>query len=207
MTNSHPTLPIETTRGQFPALTREENGRSVAYLDGPGGTQMPQSVIDAMGSVLSSGISNLGGGYGASIAADRITAAGREAMADFLNADPNEIVFGQNMTSLTFALSRALARTWQSGDAIVVTSLDHDANYTPWALVAEESGVEVRMAEFNPTTGLLDPEAVVRLIDDRLELHRNLGRHHPHQHCCPRVRCPCVRRRRPRQPSRIHRRR
>ena len=91
-------------------------------------------------------------------------------MADFLNTNPSEIVFGQNMTSLTFSLSRALARTWNSGDAIVVTSLDHDANYTPWVGAAMECGVEVRMAEFNPITGLLDPEAVVGLIDDRVRL-------------------------------------
>ncbi len=178
MTNSHPTLPGETPgetlgetiREQFPALSREEKNQRVAYLDGPGGTQMPQAVIDAMKSVLTQGISNLGGGYDASIAADQITAAGREAMADFLNAGPNEIVFGQNMTSLTFALSRALAKTWSSGDAIVVTSLDHDANYTPWVRAADECGVEVRIAEFDPETGLLDPETVIKLLDDRVRL-------------------------------------
>ncbi len=163
-------LPVDSIRDQFPALTREEGDRQVAYLDGPGGTQMPQSAIDAMRSVLTRGISNLGGGYDASIAADQITAAGREAMADFLNAAPNEIVFGQNMTSLTFALSRALSRTWNSGDAIVVTRLDHDANYTPWVRAAEECGVEVRIAEFDPATGLLDPEDVVSLIDNRVRL-------------------------------------
>jgi len=131
---------------------------------------MPQIVIEAMTSILENGISNLGGGYGPSIAADEITASGRKAMADFLNADPDEIVFGQNMTSLTFALSRALAGTWNAGDAIVVTSLDHDANYTPWVRAAGEHGVEVRLAEFDSTTGVLDPETIIDLLDDRVRL-------------------------------------
>lgn len=162
--------PIEEVRSRFPALHRREDGREVAYLDGPGGTQMPQSAIEAMASVLENGISNLGGGYGASIAADEITESGRQAMAEFLNADPGEIVFGQNMTSLTFALSRALASTWNEGDAIVVTSLDHDANYTPWVRVAEEHGVEIRLAKFDSTTGVLDSAAVIDLLDERVRL-------------------------------------
>ena len=170
MTSPSPTLPIEEVRSRFPALHRREDGREVAYLDGPGGTQMPQIVIEAMASILEHGISNLGGGYGPSIAADEVTASGRRAMADFLNADPGEIVFGQNMTSLTFALSRALAGTWNAGDAIIVTSLDHDANYTPWVRAAGEHGVEVRLAEFDSTTGVLDPETVIDLLDDRVRL-------------------------------------
>lgn len=170
MTSPSPTLPIEEVRSRFPALHRREDGRVVAYLDGPGGTQMPRIVIEAMASVLEKGISNLGGGYGPSIAADEVTASGRRAMADFLNAEPGEIVFGQNMTSLTFALSRALAGTWNAGDAIVVTSLDHDANYTPWVRAAGEHGVEVRLAEFDSTTGVLDPETVIDLLDDRVRL-------------------------------------
>ena len=170
MTSPSPTLPIEEVRSRFPALHRREEGRVVAYLDGPGGTQMPRIVIEAMASVLEKGISNLGGGYGPSIAADEVTASGRRAMADFLNAEPGEIVFGQNMTSLTFALSRALAGTWNAGDAIVVTSLDHDANYTPWVRAAGEHGVEVRLAEFDSTTGVLDPETVIDLLDDRVRL-------------------------------------
>jgi cysteine desulfurase family protein (TIGR01976 family) len=170
MTKPSPMPPIEEIRRHFPALSRREDGREVAYLDGPGGTQMPKIAIEAMTSVLEDGISNLGGGYGASIAADEITASGRRAMADFLNASPGEIVFGQNMTSLTFALSRALANTWSAGDAVIVTSLDHDANYTPWVRAAAEHGVEVRVAEFDSTTGLLDPGSVIDLIDDRVRL-------------------------------------
>jgi cysteine desulfurase family protein (TIGR01976 family) len=163
-------LDVEAVRARFPALHRREHGQVVAYLDGPGGTQVPQSVIDAMSRVLEHGVSNLGGGFGASHDADETTTQGRLAMADFLNADPSEISFGQNMTSITFAVSRALARTWRRGDAIVVTSLDHDANFTPWARAAEEAGVEVRIAHFDPATGELDPEEIASLLDERVRL-------------------------------------
>ena len=168
--NSPSPFDVEAIRTRFPALDREEGGRGVAYLDGPGGTQVPRTVIDAMGSVLHEGVSNLGGGFGASIAADEITDAARRAMADFFNADPNEVSFGQNMTSLTFAMSRALSTTWAPGDAIVLTSLDHDANFTPWARAAEEHGVEVRVAEFDPATGTLDASSVTDLLDHKVRL-------------------------------------
>lgn len=165
-----PILDISRTRSQFPALERVEAGQPAAYLDGPGGTQAPQVVMDAMARVLEEGISNLGGGFGASQAAEDVTIAGREAMADFLNASSDEISFGQNMTSLTFAVSRALARTWAEGDAIVVTSLDHDANYTPWVTAAREAGVEVRVAEFDTATGSLGPDTIATLLDDKVRL-------------------------------------
>jgi cysteine desulfurase family protein (TIGR01976 family) len=168
MTN--PGLDIEAVRAQFPALHRREHGHPVAYLDGPGGTQVPQTVIDAMSAVLGHGVSNLGGGFGASQDADEAMAHGREAMADFFNARPDEISFGQNMTSITFAVSRALSRSWNRGDAIVVTRLDHDANFTPWVRAADDSRVVIRIAEFDPATGVLDPESVARLLDDRVRL-------------------------------------
>ena len=95
---------------------------------------------------------------------------GRRAMAAFFNCGEDEVVFGQNMTSLTFALSRALARTWQEGDAIVLTSLDHDANFTPWVRAAADADVEVRVADFDAATGLLDPKSVIDLIDDKVRL-------------------------------------
>ena len=164
-------LDVQAVRARFPALQRREHGHIVAYLDGPGGTQTPQSVIDAMSRVLEHGVSNLGGDFGASQDADETTTQGRLAMADFFNADPSEISFGpQNMTSITFAVSRALARSWRSGDAIVVTSLDHDANFTPWVRAAEEAGVEVRIAHFDPATGELDPGEIASLLDDRARL-------------------------------------
>ena len=163
-------LDVEAVRAQFPALKRAEGGRLAAYLDGPGGTQAPQPVIDAMGAVLSQGVSNLGGGFGSSDYADGLTTQARLAMADMFNCDPNETSFGQNMTSITFAVSRALATAWRPGDVVVVTSLDHDANFTPWVRAAGEAGVEVRVAEFDPATGELDPSAVGRLLDERVRL-------------------------------------
>jgi cysteine desulfurase family protein (TIGR01976 family) len=163
-------LDVDAVRSRFPALERMEGGRRVAYLDGPGGTQVPQSVIDALSGVLRDGVSNLGGAFGASAAAERIMTEGRAAMADFFNARPGEISFGQNMTSITLAVSRALAGEWREGDAIVVTSLDHDANFTPWARAAADRGVEVRIAEFDPSTGELSPESIASLLDDRVRL-------------------------------------
>lgn len=164
------TFDIHAIRKQFPALERTEGNYPAAYLDGPGGTQSPHAVIDAMTGVLTGGISNLGGGYGPSDDAVRITAETREAVARFINSSPAEVSFGQNMTSLTFAMSRALSRTWSAGDAIVLSSLDHDANFTPWAVAAEERGVEVRVAEFDRESFLLDPESVASLIDDSVKL-------------------------------------
>jgi cysteine desulfurase family protein (TIGR01976 family) len=163
-------LDVASVRSRFPALQRTENGRTAAYLDGPGGTQVPQSVIDAMSAPLHDGISNLGGGYGPSDDAVRITAEARRSVALLLNASPEEIAFGQNMTSLTFAMSRALGRSWGDADSIVVTSLDHDANYTPWVVAAGEAGAEVRVAEFDVAGCQLDPDAVIDLIDGTTRL-------------------------------------
>jgi cysteine desulfurase family protein (TIGR01976 family) len=170
MSDAHGSLEVDSIRAHFPALTRTSGGREVAYLDGPGGTQVPRQVIEAIGDVLRLGVSNLGGEFDSSRLAETVTAGGREAMADFLNSDPEEISFAQNMTSITFALSRALSRQWGPGDAIVVTSLDHDANFTPWVRAAEDHGVEVRIAHFDPKTGVLDPGAITNLLDDRVRL-------------------------------------
>jgi cysteine desulfurase family protein (TIGR01976 family) len=168
--NATSPLDVDVVRARFPALSRLEGSRQAAYLDGPGGTQAPQQVIDAMAKVLRDGVSNVGGGFAASAEDDTITDEARRAMADMFNAEPNEISFGQNMTSITFAVSRALAKSWRPGDAIVVTSLDHDANFTPWVRAASEAGVEVRIAEFDPVTGELGPSAFEGLIDDRVRL-------------------------------------
>lgn len=164
------TFPIKEVRAQFPALARQDGNNQAAYLDGPGGTQVPVSVIDAMSGVLRDGVSNLGGGYPSSDVAVDVTSEGRKAIADMFNASPSEIAFGQNMTSLTFAVSRAIATTWRDGDAIVLTSLEHDANFTPWARAAEEAGIEVRVANFDPDTGVLDPSAVADLLDESVRL-------------------------------------
>lgn len=163
-------LDIAKVRSLFPALARLEGSQVAAYLDGPGGTQAPASVIAAMSGVLERGVSNLGGGFGASDDAVRVTAEARAAMGRMFAADPSTISFGQNMTSITFALSRALGAGWSEDDAIVLTSLDHDANFTPWVMAARDAGVEVRVAEFDANTGLLDPTSVIDLLDERVRL-------------------------------------
>jgi cysteine desulfurase family protein (TIGR01976 family) len=161
---------VTAVRARFPALDRARGGRTAAYLDGPGGTQVPQAVIDAMTEPLRHGVSNLGGGYGPSDDAVRITAEAREAVANLINADPSEVSFGQNMTSLTFGFSRALASSWPDDATVIVSSLDHDANYTPWVLAARDTGATLRIAEFDPGTGRLDPESVIGLLDGTVRL-------------------------------------
>ena len=115
-------------------------------------------------------VSNLGGDFGASQDAAEITTKACAAMGRMFGCDPHAISFGQNMTSLTFAVSRALARTWESGESVVLTSLDHDANFTPWHMAADDGGVHVRVAEFDTATGILDPEAVIEKIDESTRL-------------------------------------
>ncbi len=162
---------VTAVRSLFPALSRMHGERTVAYFDGPGGTQVPRSVIEAMAAVWEAGISNLGGGFASSTLAEEVVDGARSAVADLVGAsDSQSIVFGQNMTSLTFAMSRALARTWRPGDRIVVTSLDHDANITPWRLAAADRGVAVDTARFDSTTVQLEPGAVERLLTDRTRL-------------------------------------
>jgi cysteine desulfurase family protein (TIGR01976 family) len=169
--HGHQPLDVDAVRAEFPALRRTDpSGHAAAYLDGPGGTQAPQAVIDAMAGALERGVSNLGGRFAPSREANEIVEGARAAMADFFNCRPGEVAFGQNMTSLTFALSRALAAEWSPGDAIVLTSLDHDANFAPWMLAARDRGVEVRVAEFDVATGALDPGAIGALLDDRVRL-------------------------------------
>jgi cysteine desulfurase family protein (TIGR01976 family) len=165
-----PTLDVDVIRSRFPALTRTENGYHAAYLDGPGGTQAPEAVIEAMSRTLRQGVSNLGGGFGPSDDAGAVSEAARAAIARFFGSSPDEVAFGQNMTSLTFAVSRALARTWDSGDSIVLTSLDHDANFTPWEMAADDTGVHLRVAEFDTASGILDPATVIDLIDGSTRL-------------------------------------
>ncbi|MBK8988321.1 MAG: cysteine desulfurase-like protein [Chloroflexi bacterium] len=158
-------------RAQFPALQLEINGKTAVYLDGPGGTQVPQRVIDAISEALTVGISNHGGPFFTSARSDAIVEAARMAMMDFYNARrPEEIVFGQNMTSLTFAISRAIARTWQPDDEIVVTRLDHDANISPWLLAAEDRGVTVRWLDFDPADCTLKLEALPDLLNEKTRL-------------------------------------
>ncbi len=132
-------------RARFPALARLHDGRPVVYADAPGGTQVPRAVATAMTEYLATANANFGGVFATSRETGSMTARVRAGVAHLLGAaSGDEIVFGQNMTSLTFAMSRALARTWQAGDEVIVTTLDHDANVAPWLLAAEERGAVVR---------------------------------------------------------------
>jgi cysteine desulfurase family protein (TIGR01976 family) len=171
MTESNNYIEVDKLRRQFPALQRTVNGRLLSFLDGPGGTQVPQSVIDAMSNYLVNGSSNLGGPFLTSYEADLVVDNARLALQDFLNARrPEEIAFGQNMTSLTFAVSRAISRTWQPGDEIILTRLDHDANISPWLMAAEERGVKVRWLDFDPSDCRLKLSSLPELLNERTRL-------------------------------------
>lgn len=158
-------------RARFPALGRRVDGRPAVYLDGPGGTQVPEQVIAAISGYLRAGGSNHDGPFVTSHYSDQVTEDARGAMADVFNASgSDEIAFGQNMTSLTLSVSRAISRTWEAGDEVVVTRLDHDANVWPWVIAARDRDVTVRYADFDPATGVLSPDAVRDLITDRTRL-------------------------------------
>ncbi len=162
-------------RDEFPSLRQILNGNPPVFFDGPGGSQAPARVGDAMAAYLRTDNANTGGTFSTSRRTDALVAATRRAMAEFIGASrPEEIVFGQNMTSLTFQLSRALARTWQAGDEIVLTSLDHDANFAPWTIAARDhrdGGIAVRTWEFRPDDGCrLHLEDLVPLLGPRTRL-------------------------------------
>ncbi len=148
--------PIERIRAQFPALDRREGERPVAYFDGPGGTQVPRSVVEAVSDYLYHHNANTHWGYPTSAETDAIISQARSAMADLLNASPGEVIFGANMTTLTFHLSRALGRDYRPRDEILVTELDHHANVAPWQALAQERGVTIRVVRMIPETGQLD---------------------------------------------------
>jgi cysteine desulfurase family protein (TIGR01976 family) len=157
-------------RAQFPALARRITGTPVAYFDGPGGTQVPRSVIAAMTEYLENHNANTHWAFPTSQETDQALADARQVLADFLNASPREIVFGANMTTLTFHLARALGRGFTPGDAIVVTELDHHANVDPWRDVARERGLTVRVVRMDPQTGRLDLDDLRRQASDRMKL-------------------------------------
>jgi cysteine desulfurase family protein (TIGR01976 family) len=167
---SHSLVP-EDLRVQFPALKRTVNSKSAVFLDGPGGTQSPERVIEAMSGYLRQGSSNLGGPFLTSRETDGVTETARLAMQDLLNARrAEEIIFGQNMTSLTFSISRAIAQTWQPGDEVIVTRLDHDANISPWLRAAADRDVTIRWLDFHPEDCTLD----LKMLDDLLTVRTRL---------------------------------
>ncbi|HTS67501.1 MAG TPA: aminotransferase class V-fold PLP-dependent enzyme, partial [Terriglobia bacterium] len=160
------TFDIDWVRAQFPALAVKVNGCPAAYFDGPGGTQVPQRVIDAMVGYLATSNANTHGAFATSQRTDEAIAAAHTAMADLLGCDAEEVIFGPNMTTLTFALSRALGRELRPGDEIVVTRLDHDANVSPWTAL-EERGCVIRWVDVRPTDCTLDMDELRQSVNPR----------------------------------------
>src|SRR2546428_9758260 len=153
--NETTALDLTWVRSQFPSLAQTVNGYPVAFLEGHGGTQVPQRVIDAISGYLRRNNANTAGAYATSRNTDAMIAHARAAMADFFGCDPDEIVFGPNMTTLTYGISRSIGRELGPGNEIVVTHLDHDANISPWRAF-EEHGVVIRLAEINEQDWTLD---------------------------------------------------
>ena len=143
-------VPVTSIRRHFPALLRRQGQDPVAYFDGPGGTQVPITVVDAMSDYLLHHNANTHWAFPTSVETDAIISGARTALADFLNASPDEIAFGANMTTLTFHLARALGRAYGPGDEIVVTELDHHANVAPWRALEKERGITIRVVKNVP---------------------------------------------------------
>ena len=158
-------LDVQAIRKQFPALAE-----GAAHFDGPGGTQVPQVVADAVAETLTSAVSNRGRVTASERRADDIVGRARAAMADLLAADPRGIVFGRSMTQLTYDFSRTLAKTWAPGDEVVVTRLDHDANVRPWVQAATAAKATIRWADFDPDTGELTAADIAAVVSERTRL-------------------------------------
>ena len=164
-------FPLDWCRNQFPALNRVVDGQPVAFFDGPGGSQVPQRVIAAVGHYLAHTNANRGGQYATARESDELMESAQVALAEFVGTPhPESIVFGANMTTLTFALSRAISQTWRAGDEIIVTRLDHDGNVTPWVLAARDAGVTVRYVEFHRADCTLDLEDFAAKLSSRTRL-------------------------------------
>jgi cysteine desulfurase family protein (TIGR01976 family) len=164
------TASVNDIRAQFPALKRVHNGLPVAYFDGPGGTQVPRRVVEAMDDYLYHHNANTHWKYPTSEETDALIAGSRQAMADFVNGRADEIAFGQNMTTLTFHLARAFGRQWGKGDEIVVTEIDHHGNVAPWTAIEKERGVSVRMVRMHTDRGCLDWSDLEDAITPRTKL-------------------------------------
>ena len=158
-------------RASFPALALEVGGRPAMFLDGPAGSQVPVSVIEAMNLALVQANANLGGHFATSVACERLMNEAHGRVAEFLGAsDPGEVVFGANMTTLTLALARAMARTWSADDEIVVTRMEHDANYTPWVQAAQDAGARLRHIDVRPEDCTLDLAGLDAVLNERTRL-------------------------------------
>ena len=162
-------LDVSWVRAQFPSLSQKINGQLALFLDGPGGTQVPQRVVDVISGYLRHNNANSGGAYPTSRNTDEMIAGARIAMSDFLGCAADEIVFGPNMTTLTYAMSRAIGRELKAGDEIVLTHLDHDANISPWRAL-EERGVIIRMVDIHEADCTLDMEDMAAKITGRTKV-------------------------------------
>src|SRR5579859_164797 len=162
-------LDVAWVRAQFPSLQLQVNGHAAAFLDGPAGTQVPRQVMDAVQNYFLTANANTCGAFPTSRANDATIASARAAMADFFNCAPDEVVFGQNMTTITFALARAIGRDLQPGDEIVVTTLDHDANVAPWRAL-EEKGVVIRQVDIREADCTLDLDDLKRKITSKTKV-------------------------------------
>src|SRR5262249_51450106 len=162
---------VQSLRRQFPALHQSRGGLAPVFLDGPGGTQVPQRVIDAVVHYLTTCNANHGGDFATSVESDAVLRDAHEDVADLLNAGAGEVVFGQNMTSLTFQLSRAVGKgLLHSGSDVIVTRLDHDANVRPWALAAHDAGAAVQLVDVRPDDCTLDLDDLDRKLSRRTKL-------------------------------------
>jgi len=166
-----PPFDVAAVRAQFPALALRDGGRPRVYFDNPAGTQVPQRVIERTVDCLTARNANLGGYFSTTVAAGELVDQAHHACADFYNASSAaEIVFGQNMTTLTFHFSRCLGRMFKPGDEIVLSRMDHDANISPWLLLAEDRGLVVRWMEFDPETYEFPDDALSRVLSSRTRL-------------------------------------
>src|ERR1700675_2014470 len=162
-------LDVGWVREQFPSLQLQVNGHPAAFLDGPAGTQVPRQVMDAVQNYFLQANANTCGAFATSRSNDAMIASSRAAMADFLNCDKDEVVFGQNMTTITFALARAIGRVLEPGDEIVVTTLDHDANVAPWRAL-EDMGMVIRQVDIRESDCTLDLEDLKRKLNANTKL-------------------------------------
>jgi cysteine desulfurase family protein (TIGR01976 family) len=162
---------VEAAREQFPALTMTDDGRPRVFFDNPAGTQVPRQVIDRTVECLTATNANLGGSFATTVAAGQLVDAAHQACADFYNArSASEIVFGQNMTTLTLHMSRCLGRRFARGDEIVLSRMDHDANVAPWLLLAQDLGLVVRWMDFDPETYEFADDALSAVLTDKTRL-------------------------------------
>ncbi len=166
-----PALDVDRLRDAFPALSRVQDGEPVVYFDGPAGSQVPRQVADAVRRYLLESNANCGGPFATSEETDALLAAAHRSVADFLGSDdPDLVAFGPNMTTLTLSLARALSKTWRPGDEVLVTRLEHDANFTPWVQAAADAGATVREAAIRPDDCTLDMDDLASKIGGRTKL-------------------------------------